>query len=62
MSRMLVALLLCAMVAMFIPSPARAAATSSAHNCCAKMPQTTNGEHECPMHQQSPTKQQPDSS
>src|SRR5947209_13966005 len=63
MSRMLVALMLCALFAMFIPARARAAAAKPAeHSCCAKMPKATNEQPECPMHQQSPTKEQHETS
>jgi hypothetical protein len=54
----LVLALLCALFAMFIPSPARATTKAKSHHCCAQMQDTAENEQpECPMHH-SPTKQQ----
>lgn len=62
-SKTLVALLLGALFAVFIPAPVRAAATvAKTHSCCAKMQQTAADQPECPMHQKGPNKSQQDTS
>jgi hypothetical protein len=61
-SRLLVAMLLLALVAMFVPAPLKAAALAK-HGCCAhmQMPVDDSAEH-CPAHQQTPEDQQHDTS
>ncbi|MDQ6622401.1 MAG: hypothetical protein M3Y86_02800 [Verrucomicrobiota bacterium] len=59
-SRLLVALLFCALVGMFAPAKARAVVPVKA-SCCAHMPVKPDPANDCPMHHQAPAKPQPDS-
>jgi len=56
--RAFVALLLCALCALFIPAQAKAAARVAKSSCCARMKMDAESDKHCPMHQQSPPKEQ----
>lgn len=59
MSRLLVASLVFALVAMFVPAPLRAAPTPKA-SCCAHMQMPSDSAEHCPRHDQTPDKPQQD--